>query len=165
MAPVTDHATQRPTTSYGPRVVVGIDGSAQADRALREAAHQAVLRHAELDVVHVWSPPVGVGSLGAVATPSDMEASETVARQLLDARVEAVVGRLDQRPSRVERILVADHSPARLLIETAKGADLLVVGSRGRGGFAGLLLGSVSQQCVHHAPCPVLVVHATDVVG
>jgi nucleotide-binding universal stress UspA family protein len=160
MASVTQHPTQQPTATYGPRVVVGIDGSAQADRALREAAHEAVLRHASLDVVHVWSPPVNVGPFGAVAMPTAMEASEAVARRLLDARVEAVIGRLDQRPSRVERILVADHSPARMLLEAAKGADLLVVGSRGRGGFAGLLLGSVSQQCVHHAPCPVLVVEA-----
>ena len=143
------------------RVVVGIDGSTEADRALREAAHEAVLRHAELHVVHVWSPPFNVGPLGAMAIPTDTASSEEAARRLLDQRVDGVIGRPDERPARIERILVADHSTARMLVETAKGADLLVVGSRGRGGFAGLLLGSVSQQCVHHATCPVMVVHAT----
>lgn len=143
----------------GRRVVVGIDSSAGADQALREAAHEAVLRRAELDVVHVWSPPLDVRPFGGMARPTDSETDERTARRLLDQRVDGVIGRLDRRPRRIERILVADRSPARMLVDTAKGADLLVVGSRGRDGFAGLLLGSVSQHCIHHATCPVMVVH------
>jgi nucleotide-binding universal stress UspA family protein len=142
-----------------PRVVVGVDGSPEADAALREAVVEAALRQAELDVVHVWTPPYSVGPIGAMAVPVDVEACEEAADQVLERSIERNLRPGEPQPKQIERILVRDHSVARRLVEIAKGADLLVVGSRGHGGFTGLLLGSVSQQCVHHAPCPVMVVH------
>lgn len=142
------------------RVVVGIDGSTDADLALREAVQQAVLRGAQLEVVHVWSAPFNVGPMGAMTIPIDLAACEAAAREVLDRSVDGALAGGKARPPRVERILVRDPSVARTLLDTAKGADLLVVGSRGHGGFAGLLLGSVSQQCIHHASCPVMVVRA-----
>ena len=143
------------------RVVVGIDGSPDSDEALREAAHEAVMRDAQLDVVLVWSLPFTAGPYGTMSIPADPEVCEEVARRLLDDRIHGILSHIDERPRRVERILVNDHSPSRMLVATAKNADLLVVGSRGRGGFASLLLGSVSHQCVNHATCPVLVVRST----
>lgn len=145
-------------TTAGRRVVVGVDGSSEANAALEEAVREAASRHAELDVVHVWSPPYTAGPMGAMALPTDLASCEAAARKVLDQSVARVMSRIDDKPPRVEPILVNNHSVARMLVNTAKGADLLVVGSRGRGGFTGLLLGSVSQQCVHHATCPVIVV-------
>ena len=84
------------------------------------------------------------------------EQFEDTAKQTLSAALRAVCPDEVTQPL-VEQLVVQD-SPAQALVGAAKGADLLVVGSRGRGGFAGLLLGSVSAQCVHHAPCPVVVV-------
>lgn len=85
---------------------------------------------------------------------SRTEADEGPARDLLDALIREV----DTAGVVLDPYVVADAHPAEALLEAAIGADLLVVGSRGRGGFAGLLLGSVSQHCVSHAPCPVVVV-------
>ena len=117
---------------------------------------------AELDVVHAWHLPFAIVPPPInLAYQADIEALERSAEALLDAEVEAVSGcTAGPSPRQVEKILVRDTA-TRALLETAKGADLLVVGSRGRGGFGGLLLGSVSSQCVHHAPCPVTVVRET----
>lgn len=150
------------TPHWNKRVVVGIDGSADAIRALRLAAEEAVLRDAQLDVVHVWSPPYAGSPLGGIVVPVHEDEYRDIHHDLLDKAVDSVMRGLDKRPRHVDRLLIKDASAARTLLQTAKGADLLVVGSRGRGGFTGLLLGSVSQQCVHHAHCPVMVVHAFD---
>lgn len=136
-----------------PRIVVGVDGSQSSRAALRWAVEEARLRQATLDVVHAWRVPYQSGyPVGMVVLP--VERVEEDARRLLDR----AVGEVDARgiPA-VERILVCD-SAARALLDSAKGAGLIVVGSRGRGGFAGLLLGSVSQTVLHHAACPVMVV-------
>jgi nucleotide-binding universal stress UspA family protein len=143
-----------------PRVVVGVDGSAHAAPTLEEAVTEAVMRHARLDIVHVWHPPDAVGPLGAVNALAEVVALREAATSLLDGIVDGPLARMSRRPEHVQKILVRGHDPGRVLVEVAEGARLLVVGSRGRGSLAGLLLGSVSQHCLHHAPCPVLVVHA-----
>jgi nucleotide-binding universal stress UspA family protein len=134
------------------RIVVGIDGSEGARRALDWAIEEAELRHARLQVVHTWDAPFEPtwGTMGV-----DVAAYEESARELLDDEVEdRVVGAVRQN---VEKQLVRGGA-AIVLVGLSKDADLLVIGSRGRGGFAGLLLGSVSQQVAHHATCPVVIV-------
>jgi nucleotide-binding universal stress UspA family protein len=139
------------TAARRPRIVVGVDGSEPARRALLWAAEEARLRDADLEVVHAWQHPTT--TFGLVLPADDRAAAEAYARHVLDVAVEALAG----RGLAVEPILV-DGPPARALIEASAGAALVVVGSRGRGGFRGLLLGSVSGQAMHHARCPVVVV-------
>lgn len=137
------------------RIVVGVDGSAGSAAALRWAVDDARRRHASVDAVHAWLYPY-VGDVAGMAVSvlgqDDMQQS---ARAVLDAAITAVGPAGDGVP--INPVLV-HGSAATVLLETARDAELLVVGSRGHGGFVGLLLGSVSQQCVHHAPCPVVVV-------
>lgn len=158
------------------RIVVGIDGSPESKRALRWAADEARLRDADLQVVYAYGPPEEYNpyalAYGVDAGSPDLAADEREWQERHDARAheraEAVVHGVvrEVMPAddevRTESIAVRDTRPARALMHSARGADLLVVGSRGRGGFAGLLLGSISQQCAHHAPCPVVVVRAVD---
>jgi len=134
------------------RIVVGVDGSDGSCQALAWAVEEARLRDARLDVVHAWHEPYVGGYPYTLVSydPRDWEAS---ARQLLHE----LLAEVDTGGVTVERIVVHDLA-ARALIEAAKGADLVVVGTRGRGGFSGLLLGSVSSHVVHHAPCPTVVV-------
>jgi nucleotide-binding universal stress UspA family protein len=134
------------------RIVVGTDGSANAEAALRWAAAEAKAHGAELRVVHAWQLPVATGSPWVVA-PLDSRVFEDVARRLLDDALVAVDPEV-----RTTGVLV-EGGASGALVEQARDADLLVVGSRGHGGLVGLLLGSVAQQVVHHAPCPVTVVH------
>jgi nucleotide-binding universal stress UspA family protein len=137
------------------RVVVGVDGSDHSRRALRWAIGAAALRDAVLDVVHAYDYMAVVMPIG-MAPGIDRETLEKESRKLLEQMVEPELRAASRRP--VDATLVPEPaSAARALIDTAIGADLLVVGSRGRGGVRGLI-GSVSQQCVHHAPCPVVVV-------
>ena len=135
------------------RIVVGVDDSSGAKLALRWARAEAALRGATLDIVHAYQYPVTLAVPGAPLVPR--EDFDKAARHALDAVLRSEG--FDEGYATAEAI-VSSGSAAGLLIEVARGADLLVVGSRGRGGFAGLLLGSVSQHCVHHAPCPVVVV-------
>ncbi len=138
----------------GERVVVGIDGSDAARRGLRWALDEGRARHAAVDVVHAWQTPY-VGSGDPFAAAFDPVMFEEAARLALDATVDGEdASGLPQPP---ERILVHGGA-APAILETAKGADLVVVGSRGLGGFSGLLLGSVSHHVAHHAPCPVVIV-------
>ncbi len=135
-------------------IVVGIDGSDESKRALHWALEEARLREARLLAVHAWTYQftAGPGYLPA-ADPDVRDSIQQEAEQVLDDAL-AEVGTVGVE---VERSAV-EGSPAATLVAAAEGADLLVVGSRGRGGFTGLLLGSVSQQCAHHAPCPVVIV-------
>jgi nucleotide-binding universal stress UspA family protein len=139
------------------RIVVGVDGSDASARALAWAIDEAGRWGAQLDVVHAWEVPfVVVPPPVALGYDRDLDAAERAAQHVLDTCVERA--RLPSgSPVRIERILVRER-PTAALLEVAKGADLLVVGSRGHGGFTGLLLGSVSNQCLHHATCPVVVV-------
>jgi nucleotide-binding universal stress UspA family protein len=137
------------------RIVVGVDNSEGSHRALRWAVEEARLRRAKVEAVHAWHLPyVPTGPLTSVPTPGT-DALEADASLVLDASLERVDVSGLREP--ITRTLRRD-SAAKALLERAEGADLLVVGSRGRGGFAGLLLGSVSQEVSHHAPCPVVIV-------
>lgn len=140
--------------SQGP-VVVGVDGSLQSNRALGFAMEEAALRGAELVAVHAWRYPVSTG-------PGDMlplvyDRQEQAAEESL-LLAEAVAGWSERYPDVPVRRRVVRDWPAPALVAESRAAQLLVVGARGRGGFTGLLLGSVSQAVLHHSSCPVAVV-------
>lgn len=143
--------------SSPPRVVVGVDGSATGRQALAWALDEGRTRQAAVEVVNAWHPPyVGAYPFGSAAL--DLDLFEQGARDLV---AEALEGQdLSGLPA-APTVTVVSDTAARAVIEVADGADLVVIGSRGRGGFAGLLLGSVSQQVAHHARCPVVVIPAT----
>jgi nucleotide-binding universal stress UspA family protein len=134
------------------RIVVGVDGSAHSEQALRWAARLAADFGARLEVVTAWDFPASYG-FGSV--PQDWDPAGDM-RKVLDDTVRAVFG--DHPPAGLQR-QVREGGAAKVLIEAAQDAIMLVVGSRGHGGFAGLLLGSVSANVAEHAPCPVLVIH------
>jgi len=135
-------------------IVAGVDGSEESKRALRWALAEARLRGARLRAVYAWTYPFTAGPGYMQPLDPDLQGSlQKEAEHMLDEAL-AEVG---TEGVEVERAAV-EGPPAAMLVEAAEGADLLVVGSRGRGGFSGLLLGSVSQQCAHHAPCPVVIV-------
>jgi len=129
-------------------IVVGVDGSESATRALDWAAAEARRARAELTIVGAWSYG---GHLASVPAPAD--AARRVVREAL-ARV------AERYPEVTVRDAVSEGTPSYVLIDAAHDADLLVVGSRGLGGFRGLLLGSVSQHCLNHAACTVVVVRS-----
>lgn len=134
------------------RIVVGIDGSDNAKQALRWAAKQAGYTGASLDVVAAWEYPV---TYGWVAVPNEDWDLAGYAKKAADEAVADVFG--GDVPASVSTRVIQGHA-AEVLVEASKGAELLVVGSRGYGGFADALLGSVSTYCVHHAHGPVTVV-------
>jgi nucleotide-binding universal stress UspA family protein len=142
----------------GGRIVVGVDGSDGARRALEWAVAEARLRGRRLLAIHTWHIPPLVTGAGPFDPPSTLDADtlervESGARELLERELAAI----DSSGVDVDK-LVEPRNPADALLDAAREADLLVVGTRGHGGFAGLLLGSVSQQVSHHAPCPVVIV-------
>jgi nucleotide-binding universal stress UspA family protein len=135
------------------RVVVGVDGSVHSKQALRWGANFAATAGARLDAVTAWQYPittVGYGVIPVVWSPGHD------AEKALTEAVDEVFGA--QRPKDI-RLIVREGNAARVLLDESKDALMLVVGSRGHGGFAGLLLGSVSANVAEHATCPVLVVH------
>ena len=139
-------------------IVVGVDDSKAARAALRFAVDEARMRGASLRAVHAWQfrYPGAAGIEGAYAIPGfDLESL----RHAADAALEAIVAEISPEGGdvEVERLLI-EGAAGSVLLDEARDAELLVVGSRGRGGFAGLLLGSVSQQCAHHASCPVVII-------
>ena len=135
-------------------IVVGIDGSDESKRALHWALNEARLREAKLVAVHSWTYQFTAGPGYLPGADPEVRASiQKEAEQVIDdALAEFATGGVE-----IERS-APEGQPSAMLVEAAEGAELLVVGSRGRGGFSGLLLGSVSQQCAHHAPCPVVIV-------
>jgi nucleotide-binding universal stress UspA family protein len=139
------------------RIVVGVDGSEHAKRALRWAADEAGQRGAVLVVAHVAAPPRP--SAAALAPPgTTAEELAALGRELV---VDEALAELDTAGLEVERIVRTGHVTEELC-ELAADADLLVIGARGLGGFRGLLLGSATLQVVAHAPCPVVVVVPED---
>jgi len=143
-----------------PGIIVGIDGSHHSQRALEVAIREAALRHAPLTVLTVHQVVAGYSGHG-VAYPGD-DALADKARQAAQEEVDSVVAKLgDARPSSVT-VRGVSGLPAEALLDAAKDADLIVVGSRGAGGFSRLLMGSVSYQVAHHAHIPVLIVPPAD---
>ncbi|MFP5377028.1 MAG: universal stress protein [Acidimicrobiia bacterium] len=139
------------------KIVVGVDGSDPSVEALRWALDEAAVHGASVEAIHAWQYPYVADVTGMAAYPLDRREVEEAARTTLARAVEAA----GPPPAgvAVEQVL-APGGAAGVLVDAARDADLLVVGTRGHGGFSGLLLGSVSQQCTHHAPCPVVVVPA-----
>jgi nucleotide-binding universal stress UspA family protein len=146
-------------------IVVGVDQSQGAKAALRFALEEARLRQVALRVVHAWQ----FGYIGATglegwlpAAGGELQDFRRGAEAALDEILKEVGAAAEGLT--IER-RVDQGSAAAVLVEESKGADLLVVGSRGHGGFAQLLLGSVSQQCAQHAACPVVIVRGTVANG
>lgn len=138
------------------RIVVGIDGSDTAGMAARWAADEARLRGATLELVSAWELPTSLyASNYAVVTDEIMKDFRKNAEDILADALQEV--RTENSDLEVETRAVEGQA-AHVLLDASKRADLLVVGSRGLGGFRELLLGSVSQQCAHHSMCPVVIV-------
>ena len=135
-------------------IVVGIDGSRPAEAALELAAEEAFLRGARLVIVCAWDIPTAADpAVGFL--PEMLEGLGAGAEGLVRAAV-ARVAKLQPRVACEGKAI--QGQPASVLLKEAEQAHMIVVGSRGHGGFSSLLLGSVSQQVVHDAPCPVMVV-------
>lgn len=149
-------------------IVVGVDGSDESKQALRWAAEEAALRRADLRVVHTYDdkPP-----LRAFVPPADgmsaeqrrhwyenLEREASHVWQQAEEFVASVVREVAPEGVEVETVVLRERHPAHALVEQSDGAEMLIVGSRGLGGFTGLVLGSVSQHCLHHATCPVTVI-------
>lgn len=141
-----------------PRIVVGVDGSDSSRAALRWVTSLAGLREGtEVEAVMTWEAPPSYGwATMGWAQGTATQTMQQACAQMLTTVVEEVYG--VQRPAGL-RLTVQEGNPAKVLLDLSADSAMLVVGSRGLGGFAGLLLGSVSARCAEHARCPVLVVH------
>jgi nucleotide-binding universal stress UspA family protein len=141
------------------RIVVGIDGSPESNQALRWALRQAELTGAVVEAINAWQVPVNAGwgpiEVGWSPAGRDADDLKKASEQTLNEAVDELAE--TSPPVTVHTRSMPGH-PASVLLQAAHGADLLVLGSRGHGGFVGALLGSVSQYCVHHATCPVVVI-------
>jgi nucleotide-binding universal stress UspA family protein len=139
-----------------PRIVAGVDGSPSSLAALRWAVRQAGLTGGTVEAVIAWQYPAAVTGYAwmPIAVVESVDYAEIAQKVVAEAISNVDTAGSDVRIS----ARVQEGFPAQVLIDAAADADLLVVGSRGHGGFAGALLGSVSMHCVHHAPCPVVVV-------
>jgi len=141
------------------RIVVGVDGSGSSRAALAWAAGQARLSGAVLDVITAWEIPL------AIRDPWPPGLTTDFGKLAKNAQADAIAD-LSGRAGRVEiRPRVIEGNAADVLLDAAAGADMLVVGSHGHGGFMRALLGSVGQHCVHHATCPVVVIREPDAAG
>jgi nucleotide-binding universal stress UspA family protein len=132
-----------------PLIVVGVDGSDESVKATAWAAEQARVTGGTLELLIVWARPMSYGLPLVVGGYNPEHEAQAI--------VEKTASGIDLPADRL-RTHVVNAAPALALVERSKSADLLVVGSRGHGGFAELLLGSVSDHCVHHASCTVVVV-------
>lgn len=139
------------------RIVVGVEGSGGAKAALRWALQEARFRNACVEVVTAYSNTYVPASPDFNYVPLDPVDLEAEVQKMQNAVVDEVLAEVGDTSVAVKRVILRGR-PADTLIRAAEGADMLVVGSRGRGGFRGLLLGSVSQQIAHHGDCPVVIV-------
>lgn len=133
-------------------VVVGIDGSLESLAALRWALKEAVLMDAVVDVVHCYLPQTLTEF--SVGKPHELHTGSAI---MLENEVSAALGEMPEAPSEVRRSSMVG-SPAKVLLEKAGGASLLVLGVHGRTALRDLILGRVGQACLRHAPCPVVIV-------
>ena len=139
-APVSEH-----------RIVVGVDGSVQSERALDWAITQAQRGGATLEIVTAWTFPMALGYAFTATVNEVRQAAQNV--------VDGAIARVTEvAPDVVVRGHPAEESPGPALVDASGGADLLVVGSRGNGGFKELMVGSVSSYCARHATCSVVIV-------
>ena len=140
-------------------IIVGVDGSGHSRRALDWAIHEAAIRHAPLTVLTVQQALRSFWA-GPMLYPEDADLAEH-ARKLAQEETDEVLGELaeDARPPEVT-VLGVPGFPAEEILAVAKDADMIVVGSRGAGGFKKLLMGSVASQVTHHAHIPVVVIPA-----
>jgi nucleotide-binding universal stress UspA family protein len=136
------------------KIVVGVDGSDSSVLALRWAAHYGAMLPARLEVVMAWEYPP---SFGWAAVAPDWRPADD-AQKVLAESARAAFG--DQQPAGLQ-FRTGEGGAAKVLLAACDGATMLVVGSRGHGGFTGLLLGSVSANVAEHAPCPVLIIHGS----
>jgi len=140
--------------------VAGVDGSAASISALRWAVRQAGLTGAAVDAVIAWNYPVPVGAYGWSTT--GLEGGYNFKENAQKVLTDAIGAACDPASGVPVRARAVEGNPARVLLDASDGADLLVVGSRGHGGFTEALLGSVGQHCVHHARCPVVVIRGQE---
>jgi nucleotide-binding universal stress UspA family protein len=152
-------------------IVVGVDGSESSKTALRWAVEEARYRDANLRVVYAFefrpswtrfsSAVEGLSPTQVELVPEMMDREQAEARETAEDLLEQLVHDVGPGTVPVATVALQDRHPAEALVQQSSDADMLVVGSRGRGGFTGLLLGSVSQHCIHHANVPVVVVRGT----
>jgi nucleotide-binding universal stress UspA family protein len=133
-----------------PRIVVGVDGFESSKVALRWAIHQAKLTGAVVEAVTAWHVPPGTAWVPATDVPDYQDDAFAIL-------TEAITEMCAVDPDVQVGPRVVEGRAGQVLVDAAKGADLLVVGCRGHGGLAEALLGSVGQYCVHRAPCPVVI--------
>jgi nucleotide-binding universal stress UspA family protein len=162
---MNENTLENSKSTRAPAVVVGVDGSPGARAALRWALREARLRNTPVRAVHAWTfgyiggyPYWGRGSSIGSYTGVDLNDLQRAAEGLLDRALADVEN--EAEGIEIERQVIQGPA-ADVLVQAASPYDLLVVGSRGHGGFTGLMLGSVSQQCIHHAHCPVVVVRSS----
>jgi nucleotide-binding universal stress UspA family protein len=161
--PAEPQANEPPSLRAESSVVVGVDGSRGSSEALHWAIAEARLRNAPLRAIHAWPylqpavPPLLGYPYSAESVDFIVEDRQQAAEQMLERATSELASVHDIE---IERV-IGEGSAARVLIDAVGEDDLLVVGSRGHGGFSSLLLGSVSQQCAQHAPCPVVIVRGT----
>lgn len=142
-------------TKYGP-VVIGVDGSDVSAKATEIAFAEADARGAELVAVHTWMDMQVQASLAGLSAAQQQW--EVVEREQIDMLTERLAPMVEKYPNVEVRKVITRDRPVRALVENSEGAQLLVVGSHGRGGFKGMLLGSTSRALLQSAPCPMMVV-------
>ena len=143
-----------------PGIIVGVDGSGHSQRALDWAMHEAAIRHVPLTALAVH--PAVVGYFGdVVATPEDLKLTEQI-QAAVTAEADKVLAGLDGPHPESVTVKAVHGFPVEELVEASKGADMVVLGSRGAGGFTRMLLGSTAGQVVQHAHCPVLIIPPED---
>lgn len=152
---VTNNTNPNSADSDGEKIVVGIDGSTGAHAAIDWALSHAQAND-QIEIIHTWTDPAMPAEIGMAFDPQIFADS---AAAVLDAEIELIRER--NSDIQIEGRCIRGH-PGSALIEAAKDADLLVVGTRGHGGFVGLLLGSTSTYLAHHATCPLLIVPSDD---
>ena len=138
-----------------PGIIVGIDGSGHSQRALEWAMKEAAIRHAPLTVLTVHDAVAGYFG-GTAMYPDDQNRTEKAREAARTETDEVLAGLVGPRPESVT-VKAVHGFPAEELINASKDADMIVVGSRGAGGFARLLMGSVASQVTHYAYCPVVI--------
>ncbi|WP_337661751.1 universal stress protein [Actinoalloteichus sp. AHMU CJ021] len=147
-----------PPPETGP-IVVGVDGSPTSERAIAFAFDEAAFRDADLLAVHTWVDAAFESDFELTRNMVDWQAVEATEERVL---AERLAGWQERYPDvRVRRIVVRDR-PAPGLLSQAERARMIIVGSRGRGGFTGMLLGSTSRTLLHHASCPVIIARPED---